>query len=81
MDISQFPGQIALVTFPASHAAPRVLLKGVDGILDAYGTVVPVDTTKGYAPGAIFRKIGASPSLSINTGDATSATFKAITHA
>ena len=53
----------------------RVVYKSESGILEAYGTVVPVDTTAGYAPLGLF---WTATKLYANTGSVTSSLFKEI---
>lgn len=59
----------------AGAVIPQVIWKTQDGIVIAYGLTVPVDTTAGYVPGALFFDVDAA--LYINTGSATSCAFKA----
>ena len=46
--------QIQSTLFPASGALPQAIIRSSDGILSAYGTVVPVDGSAGYVKGCIF---------------------------
>ena len=66
--------------FPASTSVPQPLRKNVDGILEAYGTQIPVDGVAGYLPGCIFIKTSGSGDnvLYVNEGTSTSADFNSI---
>ena len=46
--------QIQNTVFPASASLPQPVIRSADGKLWAYGTVVPVDGSAGYAKGCIF---------------------------
>lgn len=62
------------------HSGNGVILSipGV-GIMDAWGTTVPADTTVGYATGCTFRHIdgGAGTAIYVNEGTVTSCDFDA----
>lgn len=50
------------------------------GIAELYGTTVPSDGKRGYAPGCLFRKIGGNgigSTLYVNEGSNTSCDFNA----
>lgn len=49
------------------------------GITRAYGTAVPADGSKGYAPGCLYQKVngGIGTSLYVNEGTALAADFNA----
>lgn len=66
--------------FPASTSVPQTLRKNVDGILEAYGSQIPVDGAAGYNPGCIFIKTSGSGDnvLYVNEGSSTSADFNSI---
>lgn len=71
--------QIQNTRYPAASTAPQALLQNSQGIIDAYGTVVPVDGTAGYITGATFKQTdgGANTSLYVNEGSVTSSDFNA----
>lgn len=66
--------------FPASTPTPQTLRKNVDGILEAYGTQIPVDGAAGYLPGCIFIKTSGSGDNTVyfNEGTSTSADFNSV---
>ncbi len=66
--------------FPASTSTPQTLRKNVDGILESFGTQIPIDGSAGYLPGCIFIKTSGSGDnvLYTNEGSATSADFNSI---
>ncbi len=72
--------QIQNTLYPASGPTPQPTLRSNDGILEAYGTVVPVDGTAGYITGAIFKQTdgGANTSAYVNEGTSTSSDFNAV---
>jgi hypothetical protein len=65
---------------PAAVATVQVVWQTEDGIMIAYGTTFPVDTTAGYAPGCLFIDT-ANAQVLINEGTAASCDFDAITTA
>jgi hypothetical protein len=69
-----------MVAAPAGEAIPDTMYRAEDGILHAYGTVVPVNGTADYAESCIFHKIGGSGSelLYVNRGSDTSSLFTAL---
>ncbi len=71
--------QMQNALYPAPSALPQPLLKNAIGIIDAYGTTVPVDGTAGFITGATFKKSdgGANTSLYVNEGSVTSSDFNA----
>lgn len=71
--------QIQSTLYPVSSATPQALLRNASGIVDAYGTVVPVDGTAGFITGATFKKTdgAANTSLYVNEGSVTSSDFNA----
>ncbi len=71
--------QMQNALYPAPSAIPQPTLKNAIGIIDAYGTTVPVDGTAGYITGATFKKSngGANTSLYVNEGSVTSSDFNA----
>ena len=71
--------QIQSTLYPTPSTTPQPLLRSAAGVVDAYGTVVPVAGTAGYITGATFKKTdgGAATSLYINEGSVTSANFVA----
>lgn len=79
MSINSF-SQIQNTLYPASGVMPIPTLRSSDGILEAYGTVVPVDGTAGYITGAIFKQTGggANTSAYVNEGSNTSCDFNAV---
>ena len=66
--------------FPASTPTPQTLRKNVDGILEAYGTQIPIDGAAGYLPGCIFIKTSGSGdnTVYVNEGSSTSADFNSV---
>ena len=66
--------------FPASTSVPQTLRKNVDGILEAYGSQIPVDGAAGYNPGCIFIRTNGSGDnvLYVNEGSSTSADFNSM---
>ncbi len=72
--------EIQNTLYPASSSLPQPTLKSSSGILEAYGTVVPVDGTAGYVTGAIFKQTdgGANTSAYVNEGSNTSSDFNAV---
>ncbi len=66
--------------YPASSSLPQPTHRSSSGILEAYGTVVPVDGTAGYVTGAIFKQTdgGANTSAYVNEGSNTSSDFNAV---
>ena len=72
--------QIQSTLYPASGTTPQPTLRSADGIIEAYGTVVPVDGTAGYITGAIFKQTdgGANTSAYVNEGSTTSCDFNAV---
>ncbi len=72
--------EIQNTLYPASSSLPQPTLKSSSGILEAYGTVVPVDGTAGYVTGAIFKQTdgGANTSAYVNEGSVTSSDFNAV---
>ena len=66
--------------FPASTSVPQTLRKNVDGVLESYGSQIPIDGAAGYLPGCIFIKTSGSGDnvLYINEGSSTSADFNSI---
>ena len=66
--------------FPAATSVPQTLRKNVDGILETFGTQIPVDGAAGYLPGCIFIKTSGSGDnvLYTNEGSVTSADFNSI---
>ncbi len=79
MSINNF-GQIQNTLYPASNSTPQPLLRNAQGVLDAYGTVVPIGGTAGYVTGATFKQTdgGADTSLFVNEGSVTSCNFTAV---
>ncbi len=79
MAINNF-SQMQNTLYPASQALPTPILRSSDGVLEAYGTVVPVDGTAGYITGAIFQQTdgGANTSAYVNEGSNTSCDFNAV---
>lgn len=71
--------QIQNTKYPGSDVTPQPLLRSNDGIIDAYGTIVPVSGTAGYITGATFKKTdgGTNTSLYVNEGSNTSCNFVA----
>jgi hypothetical protein len=72
--------QMQNTLYPASNVTPQPTLRSADGIIEAYGTIVPVDGTAGYITGAIFKKTtgGANTSAYVNEGSNTSSDFNAV---
>ena len=66
--------------FPASTSVPQTLRKNVDGILEAYGTQIPIDGAAGYLPGCIFIKTSGSGdnTVYVNEGSSTGADFNSM---
>ena len=66
--------------FPASTSVPQTLRKNVDGILEAYGTQIPIDGAAGYLPGCTFIKTDGSGDnvFYTNEGTSTSADFNSV---
>ena len=73
-------GQIQNTLYPSANSTPIPTLRSQDGIIEAYGTAVPVDGTVGYITGAIFKQTdgGANTSAYVNEGSATSCDFNAV---
>jgi hypothetical protein len=69
-----------MVAAPAGETIPDTMFRTEDGILHAFGTVVPVDGTADFAESCIFHKIGGSGSslLYVNRGSDTSSLFIAL---
>lgn len=76
MSINNFT-QIQSTLFPAPDTTPQPTLRSAAGIIEAYGTVVPVDGTAGFITGATFKKTdgGVDTSLYVNEGSVTSSNF------
>ncbi len=79
MSINNF-GQIQNTLYPSAGVVPIPTLRSNDGIIGAYGTVVPIDGTVGYITGAVFKKTsgGANTSAYVNEGSNTSSNFNAV---
>lgn len=79
MSINSY-SQIQNTLYPGSGVTPVPTLRSSDGIIDAYGKIVPVDGTAGYITGAIFKKTdgGANTSAYVNEGSVTSCDFNAV---
>lgn len=79
MSINNF-SQMQNTLYPGSGVTPVPTLRSSDGVLGAYGTIVPVDGTAGYITGAIFKKTdgGANTSAYVNEGSVTSSDFNAV---
>jgi hypothetical protein len=80
MSVEHFRHQ-NMIPSPAASAVVVTMWKTEDGILQAYGNTVPVDTTAGYAIGCLFHHTdgGDATALYVNEGTATSCDFNAIT--
>ena len=76
MGVNNF-GQIQNTLYPAPSVAPQALLRNASGVMDAYGTIVPVNGTAGFITGSTFKLStgGAGTSLYINEGSVTSCRF------
>lgn len=63
--------------FPAGQTSPRIVTNSADGILECFGTEVPVDGDTGYAPGCIFHHVDGSDDevAYVNQGSKTSSEF------
>lgn len=72
--------QIQTTLYPSSGDLPVPTLKSADGVIEAYGKVVPVDGTAGYITGAIFKHTdgGANTSAYVNEGTTTNCDFNAV---
>ena len=79
MSVNNF-GQIQNALYPSSGVVPIPTLRANDGIIEAYGTVVPVDGTAGYITGATFKQTdgGTNTSVYVNEGSNTSSDFNAV---
>src|SRR5436309_159719 len=64
--------------FERQSAFPGVMAERGRGATFDWGTTIPADGTKGYAPGGLFIDIDAAGGLQlwINEGSATSSAFK-----
>ncbi len=78
MSIGNF-SQMQNTKYPNPSVTPQTILQNASGILDSYGTVVPVDGTAGFVSGATFKLStgGANTSLYVNEGSVTSSDFNA----
>lgn len=78
MSINNF-SQIQNTLYPASGSTPQPLLRNSQGIIDAYGTIVPIGGTAGYITGATFKQTdgGTNTALYVNEGSVTSCNFVA----
>jgi len=79
MSINNY-GQIQNTLYPAAGVVPVPTIRCSDGIIEAYGTAVPVDGTSGYITGAIFKHTDGSANTSayVNEGSNTSCDFNAV---
>ena len=79
MSINNF-AQIQNTLYPNPSPAPQALLRNSQGVLDAFGTVVPVDGTAGFVTGATFKLStgGVKTSLYVNEGSVTSSNFNVV---
>lgn len=79
MSINNY-AQIRNTVYPAATDIPQVVLRSVDGIMEAYGNVLPIDGTTGYAVGAVFKHSdgGVDTAVYINEGSKTSCDFNPI---
>jgi len=70
-----------MVPAPAGVAAAQTIFKSEDGILLCYGTIVPTDTTAGYAIGCLFMHVDGTVGtcLYCNEGTVGSCDFDAVT--
>ena len=68
-----------MVPGPEGVAAPQVIYKSEDGILDCYGTTVPT-TANTFAEGCLFHKINATDNdvLYVNNGTYASPSFEKV---
>lgn len=66
-----------MVPAPAGTATKQIIWETEDGIMDAWGTAVPTDTTAGYAPGCTFRHSDgtSATALYVNEGTELSCDF------
>ncbi|MBW8002557.1 MAG: hypothetical protein FVQ80_11125 [Planctomycetes bacterium] len=76
MSINNF-SQMQNTKYPNPGTAPQTILKNESGVMDAYGTVVPVSGTAGFVTGCTFKNSngGTSTSLYVNEGSVTSCNF------
>lgn len=60
---------------------PKTIFASEDGVLLAYGTVVPADASVGFSPGCLFLHVdgGAGTALYVNEGTKASSNFDAAT--
>ncbi len=79
MSINNY-SQIQNTLYPAAGVVPIPTLRSSDGIIEAYGTVVPIDGTVGYITGATFKQTdgGTNTSVYVNEGSNTSSDFNAV---
>lgn len=80
MSAHNLPDKARAAKFPTPSAVPVKVINVPAGAALAYGTTVPVDTTAGYVPGAIFLHTdgAAKTMVYVNNGSAASSLFAAV---
>ena len=63
--------------YPAGTATPVTVLQSASGILEAYGTTVPIDGTEGYVTGCLFKRTGGgvNDAIYVNQGSKSGCDF------
>ncbi len=78
MGVNNF-SQMQNTKYPNPGPVAQTIMKNESGVMDSYGTVVPVDGSAGFVTGCTFKLStgGANTSLYVNEGSVTSSDFNA----